>query len=94
MPVFGANPLTIQDLALEKTSVIVPIRIKGFDHFVVVKGVQLGRVMIGDPDEGEAPEVFRHSGARYMPLSLKKMTKAIPGSWPNMVALGLATPVA
>jgi 2-oxoglutarate ferredoxin oxidoreductase subunit alpha len=47
-------------------------------------------VIIGDPDEGEAPEVFRQSGARYVPLSLKKMSKAIPGSWPNMLALGLA----
>lgn len=47
-------------------------------------------VMIGDPDEGETPEVFKDTGARYVPLSLKKMAKAIPGSWTNMVALGLA----
>ena len=47
-------------------------------------------VMIGDPDEGETPEVFKNTGARYVPLSLKKMAKAIPGSWTNMVALGLA----
>jgi 2-oxoglutarate ferredoxin oxidoreductase subunit alpha len=47
-------------------------------------------VMIGDPDQGEAPEVFRDTGARYLPLSLKKMAKAIPGSWINMIALGLA----
>ncbi len=47
-------------------------------------------VMIGDPDEGETPEVFKNTGARYIPLSLKKMAKAIPGSWTNMVALGLA----
>ena len=47
-------------------------------------------VMIGDPDEGETPEVFKNTGARYVPLSLKKMTKAIPGSWTNMIALGLA----
>jgi len=47
-------------------------------------------VMIGDPDEGEAPDAFRQSGARYVPLALKKMTKAISGSWPNMAALGLA----
>ncbi len=46
-------------------------------------------VVIGDPDQGEAPDTFTRSGARYIPLSLKKMTKAIPGSWPNMVALGL-----
>ena len=47
-------------------------------------------VMIGDPDEGEVPEVFMSTGARYVPLPLKKMAKAIPGSWTNMVALGLA----
>jgi len=47
-------------------------------------------VLIGDPDEGEAPEVFRVSGARYAPLSMKKMAKAIPGSWVNMIALGLS----
>jgi 2-oxoglutarate ferredoxin oxidoreductase subunit alpha len=52
--------------------------------------LEASSVMIGDPDEGEAPEVFAQSGARYAPLSLKKMSKAIPGSWPNMVALGLA----
>jgi len=47
-------------------------------------------VLIGDPDEGEPPEVFIATGARYVPLSLKKMAKAIPGSWVNMVALGLS----
>src|SRR6266542_1052865 len=47
-------------------------------------------MMIGDPDEGDAPEIFKSTGARYLPLSLKKMAKAIPGSWTNMVALGLA----
>ncbi len=47
-------------------------------------------LMIGDADEGEAPEVFVRSGARLVTLPLKKMAKAIPGSWPNMVALGLA----
>lgn len=47
-------------------------------------------VLIGDPDEGEPPEVFTATGARYVPLSLKKMAKAIPGSWVNMVALGLS----
>ena len=44
--------MTIQDLALEKTSVIVPIRVKGFDHFVVVKGIVAGHVVIADPGFG------------------------------------------
>lgn len=47
-------------------------------------------VLIGDPDEGEAPEVFKATGARYAPLGLKKMAKAITGSWVNMIALGLS----
>ena len=47
-------------------------------------------LMIGDPDQGEAPEVFRNVGARYVPLAFKKMAKAIPGSWANMIALGVA----
>ena len=47
-------------------------------------------VLIGDPDEGEAPEVFKATGARFCPLSMKKMAKAIPGAWVNMIALGLS----
>ncbi len=47
-------------------------------------------VMVGDPDEGEPPDAFRASGARYVPRPLKKTAKAIAGSWTNMVALGLA----
>ncbi|OGA99581.1 MAG: 2-oxoglutarate synthase, partial [Burkholderiales bacterium RIFCSPHIGHO2_12_FULL_61_11] len=47
-------------------------------------------VLIGDPDEGEMPEVFKATGARFAPLSMKKMAKAIPGSWVNMIALGLS----
>jgi 2-oxoglutarate ferredoxin oxidoreductase subunit alpha len=47
-------------------------------------------IVIGDIDEGAAPEVFSRSGATYVALPLKKMAKAIPGCWVNMLALGLA----
>ncbi|HEU0199206.1 MAG TPA: 2-oxoacid:acceptor oxidoreductase family protein, partial [Burkholderiaceae bacterium] len=47
-----------------------------------------GSLVIGDADAGEAPDVFK--AARLLGLPLKKMAKAIPGSWINMVALGLA----
>jgi predicted double-glycine peptidase len=30
----------------------VPIHLKGFDHFIVVKGIVSGRVMIADPAFG------------------------------------------
>jgi 2-oxoglutarate ferredoxin oxidoreductase subunit alpha len=47
-------------------------------------------VLIGDPDEGDVPDVYKASRASFVPRSFKKMAKAIPGSWTNMVALGLA----
>ncbi len=47
-------------------------------------------VVIGDADEGDAPEVFTRSGARQIALPLKKTAKAVKGSWTNMVALGVA----
>ena len=47
-------------------------------------------LVIGDADEGATPEAFSRSSARCVALPLKKLAKAIPGSWPNMVALGLA----
>src|ERR1700730_17102493 len=48
----GFSGMTIEDLALEKTSVITPIRAKGVDHFVVVKGIVAGRVLMADPAFG------------------------------------------
>ncbi len=47
-------------------------------------------VIVGDPDQGEPPEVYLKSGARYGKLAMKATAKSIPGSWPNMVALGVA----
>jgi 2-oxoglutarate/2-oxoacid ferredoxin oxidoreductase subunit alpha len=47
-------------------------------------------VIVGDPDEGELPSAYASVGARYVPLTMKKLAKAHPGSWVNMVALGVA----
>ncbi len=47
-------------------------------------------VIVCDSDDGDAPEVFTRSGARVEALPLKKLGKAIPGSWANMLVLGLA----
>ena len=48
----GYSDMTLQDLAEEKTSVIVPIRAKGVDHFIVIKGFVDGHVVIADPAFG------------------------------------------
>ena len=47
-------------------------------------------LMVGDPDQGDAPEGYVKSGARYERLGIKAMAKAIRGSWPNMIVLGIA----
>ena len=73
----------------------------GFDLLLAIDWLNVNRfadeivlgprsVIIGDPDEGEPPAVFLAAGARYAPLSLKKMAKALPGSWVNTIALGLS----
>jgi 2-oxoglutarate ferredoxin oxidoreductase subunit alpha len=45
-------------------------------------------VIVGDPAHGAPPEAFLKSGARYVPIPLKKLAGEIQGAWPNMVALG------
>ncbi len=52
--------------------------------------MRAGAMVVGDADEGEAPEVFLRNGTRAESVPLKKMSKAIAGSWTNMVALGVA----
>ncbi len=47
-------------------------------------------LVIGGADGEPAPAVFLASGARALALPLKKMSKAVPGSWINMLALGLS----
>ena len=46
-------------------------------------------VILGDPAQGQPPEVFTRSGARYVPVPLKAVAGEIAGAWPNMVALGV-----
>jgi len=46
-------------------------------------------LLVGDPARGEPPDGFLKSGARYVPVPLKKLAGEIQGAWPNMVALGV-----
>jgi len=48
----GFSGMSLQDLAAQKSSVITPIHFKGFDHFVVVKGIVGDRVILADPGFG------------------------------------------
>ncbi len=51
--------------------------------------LQAGSILIGDPAAGPPPEVFARTGARYVPISLKKLAGEVAGAWPNMVAFGV-----
>lgn len=46
-------------------------------------------ILVGDSAQGDPPEAFTRSGARYLPVPFKALAKSIPGGWPNMVALGV-----
>lgn len=48
----GYGQLTVDDLARHAGPVIVPVVIRGLDHFVVFRGRVAGRVLIGDPAFG------------------------------------------
>jgi hypothetical protein len=48
----GFSGMTMEDLLQERSSVITPIHTKGVDHFVVMKGIVDGHVLLADPAFG------------------------------------------
>jgi uncharacterized protein len=48
----GFSGMSLDDLASQRSSVITPIHFKGFDHFVVVKGIVGDRIILADPGFG------------------------------------------
>ena len=48
----GFTGMSLEELVAQKSSVIVPIRLKGFNHFIVVRSIQNGRVNVADPGFG------------------------------------------
>ncbi|MBE0615609.1 MAG: 2-oxoacid:acceptor oxidoreductase subunit alpha, partial [Burkholderiales bacterium] len=73
----------------DRFDVLIGIDWQNIHRFADEIPLDVGSVMLGDPEQGEPPEVFATRGASYAPLPFKQMAKALPGSWPNMIALGL-----
>jgi len=74
----------------DRFDVLIGIDWQNIHRFADEIPLDAASVMIGDPEQGEPPEVFVTRGAVYAQLPFKKLAKAIPGSWPNMIALGLS----
>ncbi len=83
----GRTPLESLDDRFDLLLAIDWLNINRFADEIPLHG---GSLLIGDDESGKAPEVFLATGTRSVSLPLKKMVKAIPGSWINMVALGVA----
>jgi 2-oxoglutarate ferredoxin oxidoreductase subunit alpha len=71
-----------------------------FDALVAIDWQNVGRfaaeialdgssLLVGDPEQGEAPDVYVKTGARGAAVPFKRLAKSSPGGWPNMVALGV-----
>ena len=84
---FSQAPVECLD---DRFDVLIGIDWQNIHRFADEIPLDAASVMLGDPEQGEPPEVFVQRGARYTPLPFKQMAKALPGSWANMIALGLA----
>jgi 2-oxoglutarate ferredoxin oxidoreductase subunit alpha len=83
----AARPVDCLD---DRFDVVVGIDWQNIHRFADEIPLDAGSLMIGDPDQGNPPEVFTKRGVRLARVAFKRMAKAIPGSWPNMIMLGVA----
>jgi uncharacterized protein len=71
----GYGNLALSDM-LKLAPLIVPIRVRGFGHFIVVRGADEGRILIGDPAFGN----------RTM------TTAAFQAAWPSGIGFVITRP--
>ncbi len=73
----------------ERFDVLAAIDWQNVGRFAAELPLGASSLIVGDPAQGEPPEAFLRSGARYLPVPLKKLAAdAVPGAWPSMIALG------
>jgi 2-oxoglutarate ferredoxin oxidoreductase subunit alpha len=77
------------DAQEDRCHVLAAIDWQNVGRFAAEIPLATGSLLIGDPAAGTPPEAFTRSGARYVPVPLKKLAAEIAGAWPNMVALGV-----
>lgn len=84
---FSAEPIENMDDRFDYLIAIDWLNLQRFSDEIPLDGASR---VAGDPGEGEMPRAFADMGACSYPVSFKSLAKAIPGSWPNIVALGFA----
>ncbi len=84
---FAAHPVDCLD---DRFDALLAIDWRNVHRFADEIPIDSASLMVGDPDQGEPPEVFVRRAPRRAAVTFKKTAKAIPGSWPNMVMVGVA----
>jgi 2-oxoglutarate ferredoxin oxidoreductase subunit alpha len=74
----------------DRFDALVAVDWQNINRFADEVPLDSASLIVGDPDQGEPPEIYTKTGARVVKLPMKQMAKAIAGSWPNMIALGFA----
>ncbi|HJV28126.1 MAG TPA: 2-oxoacid:acceptor oxidoreductase subunit alpha [Aromatoleum sp.] len=81
----GTTPISSHDDCFH---MLVAVDWQNVGRFAAEIPLGANSLVIGDPGEGEAPEVFVRSGAQVLDLPMKALAKGVPGGRPNMVAFG------
>ena len=84
---FAARPIDCLD---DRYDVLIGIDWQNTHRFADEIPIDAASLMIGDPDQGNPPEIFVKHGSLQASVPFKQMAKAIPGGWPNMIMLGVA----
>jgi predicted double-glycine peptidase len=58
----GYGDLSLEDIRDFGMPAIIPVRIRGYDHFVVLRGIMGNRVFLGDPAFGNLTMTFEQFG--------------------------------
>jgi 2-oxoglutarate ferredoxin oxidoreductase subunit alpha len=84
---FAPHPIDCLD---DRFDALIAIDWQSTHRFADEIPLDAASLIVADPDQGAPPEAYLARGARRVDVPMKQLAKAIPGSWPNMVALGLA----
>ncbi|HSD53763.1 MAG TPA: 2-oxoacid:acceptor oxidoreductase subunit alpha [Burkholderiales bacterium] len=74
----------------DRFDALVAVDWQNINRFADEVPLDRSSLIVGDPDQGEPPDVYVKTGSQVVKLPMKQMAKAIAGSWPNMIALGFA----